>query len=108
MYLDTVALRDSRAIVPVTLRAVYAKPQYLGTPPVPYAESWTRAQLDCSAKRAHVSELGLHASDGAPIASLPIDSTEAEWQAFDQHPLSTYFLAACIRMGRIRGRLAPN
>jgi hypothetical protein len=30
------------------------------------------------------------------------------WKAFDQHPLSTYFLGACIRMGRIRGRLVPN
>ena len=86
----------------------YTEPQRLGEDTPPFQESRTTVEIDCGGRRGRTLDLHLLAADGAELADLPLQPDVAAWRPFDQHSLSTYFLAACIRMGRIRGRLEPS
>jgi len=106
-FIDSAAVHDTNPIVHSILRFRYAELQRLGDHP-PFAESRTVVDIDCANKRARSLDLRVFGPDGAQLGSTPLDPPDAAWKAFGEHPLSTYFLAACIRMGRVRGRLVPN
>ena len=107
-FLDSAALSNSDPIVPSVLRFRYTEPQRLSDDTRPFQESRTTVEIDCGKRRGRTVDLHLYAPDGSHLANVPLDPDVAAWKPFDQHSLSTYFLAACIRMGRIRGRLAPT
>jgi hypothetical protein len=106
-FIDSAAVHDTNPIVHSILRFRYAELQRLGDHP-PFAESRTVVDIDCANKRARSLDLRVFGPDGAQLGSTSLDPPDAAWKAFGEHPLSTYFLAACIRMGRVRGRLVPN
>src|SRR5256886_3848365 len=107
-FLDSAALSNSDPIVPSVLRFRYTEPQRLSDDTPPFQESRTTVEIDCGKRRGRTVDLHLYALDGSHLANVPLEPDVAAWKPFDQHSLSTYFLAACIRMGRIRGRLAPT
>ena len=106
-FIDSAAVHDTSSIVRSDLRFRYAELQRLGDHP-PFVESRTSVEIDCAAKRGRSLDLRVFAADGSGLGQTPLNPADAQWKAFEEHPLSTYFLAACIRMGRVRGRLVPN
>jgi hypothetical protein len=107
-FMDSAAVADTHAIVRVELRFRYPAPQRMSADSTLYAESRTVVDIDCAGRRGRTLDLRLVPADGSKPASLPLEPDDARWDSFESHSLSTYFLAACIRMGRVIGRLAPN
>ncbi len=107
-FLDSAAVSNRNPIVHSVLRFRYTEPRRLGEDTPPFQESRTTVEIDCGGRRGRTLDLHLLAADGSELADLPLQPDVAAWKPFDQHSLSTYFLAACIRMGRIRGRLEPS
>ncbi len=107
-FVDSAVVADTHSIVHAEFRFRYGAPQRMGRDSTLYAEARTVVEIDCAGRRGRTLDLRLFPTDGAKPADLPLEQDDATWAAFEKHSLSTYFLAACIRMGRVRGRLAPN
>jgi hypothetical protein len=108
VYADSAMLLETSPQAALTLRVIYAKEQHMPTITEPYVESRFHVVVDCQGERARELSVDLVAASGAKVASLPLGAEQSDWQAFDTHALQMYFVAACIRMKRARGRLEPS
>ena len=107
-FIDSAVMTQHSPIVRSVLRFRYKDLQRLSEETRPFQESRTTVDVDCGSKRGRTLDLHLFTVDGSEVGNVPLQPDDTAWKPFDQHSLSTYFLAACIRLGRVRGRLDPS